>query len=76
MGPRRLVLTKRALLDLRAHYEYTLEFDPIAAERLLHEINRKMEWIAELGITGAPRSLIPGLRALSLQEPMHLFHGL
>lgn len=68
MGPRRLVLTKRALRDLRAHYDYILEFDPVAAKRLLHEINRKMEWIAELGITGAPRSFIPGLRAFPFKN--------
>ena len=58
MGPRRLVLTKRALRDLRAHYDYILEFDPVAAKRLLHEINRKMEWIAELGMTPSSQARI------------------
>ncbi len=68
MGPRRLVLTKRALCDLRAHYEYISEFDPIAAKRVLHDINRKIEWIAELGINGAPRPFIPGLRAFPFKN--------
>jgi plasmid stabilization system protein ParE len=62
------VLTKRALRDLRAHYDYIFEFNPIAAKRVLHEINRKMEWIAELGITGAPRSFIPELRAFPFKN--------
>lgn len=68
MGPRRLLLTKRALRDLRAHYEYIFEFDPISAKRLLHDINRKMEWIAELGINGVPRPFIPGLRAFPFKN--------
>lgn len=68
MGPRRLMLTKRALRDLRAHYDYVAQFDAIAAKRLLHEINKKMEWIAEFGITGASRSFIPGLRAFPFKN--------
>jgi toxin ParE1/3/4 len=68
MGPRRLVLTRRATRDLRAHYDYIFKFDPIAAKRLLDEINKKIEWIAELGITGVPRSFFPGLRAFPFKN--------
>ncbi|WP_245281511.1 type II toxin-antitoxin system RelE/ParE family toxin [Rhizobium sp. AAP43] len=68
MRRRQLVLTKSALRDLRAHYDYVCAFDPGAAERLLHEINRKIRSIAELGVSGVPRTFSPGLRAFPFRN--------
>lgn len=63
MRARRLVMSQRALNDLLGIYEYIAQFNPVAARRLLDDINAKIEWMAELGITGVPRDFIPGLRA-------------
>lgn len=68
MRRRQLVLTKSALRDLRAHYDYVYEFDPVAAERLLQEVTRKISVIAELGLSGVPRSFSPGLRAFPFRN--------
>lgn len=57
------MMTQRALLDLRDHYEFIAKTDPVAAKRLLLDIDRKIHSIAKLGLTGSPRPFIPGLRA-------------
>lgn len=61
-------MTERALRDLRDQYDYVANSDPVTAQRLLVEINRKIHLIAELGLTGVPRPFIPGLRAFSFKN--------
>jgi plasmid stabilization system protein ParE len=68
MRARRLVMSQRALNDLLDIYDYIAQFNPVAARRLLDDINAKIEWMATLGITGVPRDFIPGLRALPYQK--------
>ncbi|MDH4413003.1 MAG: type II toxin-antitoxin system RelE/ParE family toxin [Rhizobium sp.] len=56
-------MTKTALRDLRDHYDFIVSTDPVAAKRLLLDIDRKIQSIAKLGLSGSPRPFIPGLRA-------------
>ncbi|CDZ50473.1 type II toxin-antitoxin system RelE/ParE family toxin [Neorhizobium galegae] len=63
MQARRLNVSQRALTDLLEDYEYTSQFNPIAARRLLDDLNAKMASLAKLGLTGSPREFVPGLRA-------------
>ena len=63
MRSRRLVVSLRALADLRADYSYIADFNPSAARRRLDDTNAKMMSLAKIGITGTAREFIPGLRA-------------
>ncbi|PZM16985.1 hypothetical protein CPY51_01710 [Rhizobium tubonense] len=46
-------------------YEYIADDDPIAANRLLRQINAKIESIARSGFSGSPRDwLLAGLKAV------------
>lgn len=53
MQARRLNVSQRALTDLLEDYEYTSQFNPIAARRLLDDLNAKMASLAELDLTGS-----------------------
>lgn len=68
MRPRQLKMSFEALNDLLGIYEYIAQFDPIAARRFLDDINGKIEWMANLGITGSPRDFIPDLRAFPYRK--------
>ncbi len=57
------MMTQRALRDIREQYEFIAKTDPVAARRLLLDIDRKIHSMAELGLTGSPRPFSPGLRA-------------
>ena len=61
MRRRQLKMSLEALNDLLGIYEYIAQFDSATAKSFLDDINRKIEWIAELGITGSTRNFIPGL---------------
>lgn len=68
MRRRPLKMSLEALNDLLGIYEYIAQFDAVTAKNFLDDINRKIEWIAELGITGSTRNFIPGLRAFPYRK--------
>lgn len=68
MRRRRLVVSKQALNDLLVAYNYISQFNPIAARRLLDDINRKMASMAKTGNSGVPRDHYPGLRAFPYRQ--------
>ena len=68
MRARRLVMSQKALNDLLAIHNYIADFNPVAARRRLHDLNTKIKWMAETGVTGVPRAFIPGLRAFPYRE--------
>lgn len=59
-----LVLTETAKRDLRGIYDYIAEDSPDNARAFLADLTAKIEWIAEVEFSGAPRDHIQaGLRA-------------
>jgi plasmid stabilization system protein ParE len=61
-------VSQKALNDLLAIHNYIADFNPVAARRLLDDLNDKINWMAEAGVTGVPRTFIPGLRAFPYRE--------
>jgi toxin ParE1/3/4 len=68
MRSRRLVMSQRALNDLLGIHNYIADFNPTGAQRLLDDLNHKIKWIAQTGVTGVPRAFAPGLRAFPYRE--------
>jgi plasmid stabilization system protein ParE len=61
-------MSQRALSDLLAIHNYISNSNPVAARRLLDDLNHKIKWLAQAGATGVPRSFAPGLRAFPYRE--------
>ncbi|OJF94502.1 hypothetical protein AX760_09490 [Pararhizobium antarcticum] len=64
MRPKRFRLSRLASRDLVEIYKFIAEKNPIAADRLVDELQQKIERFASLGMTGVSREEFrEGLRA-------------
>jgi toxin ParE1/3/4 len=67
----RIVVTDRARHDLLRTYRYLVERNPIAADAVVHRIDRKIQQLRHFPFIGRQRSsLAPGVR--SVVVGMHL----
>ncbi|MCM2473994.1 type II toxin-antitoxin system RelE/ParE family toxin [Rhizobium sp. CG5] len=66
-------MSLRALDDLLNIYNHIAQFNPVAARRLLDDLNAKMAWMADSGVTGVPRAYLPGLRAFPYRNRIIYF---